>query len=120
MPEGNKIEFPCINDGCGQILSFSVVDPICSNRIVCPSCRKNYEFDGSLMAKFGKFDKLVRAVREAEDILGDINIGIDVEGHSVQMPYRILLTRMNTFLSLRIGDREVKFRLRVEPLKRDS
>ena len=120
MPEGNEIEFPCVNDECDQILSFSAVDPVCDKRIVCPSCGKKYEFDGALMAKLAKFDNLVRAIREAEDILGEINIGIDVEGHSVQVPYRLLLTRMNTLLTLDIGGREVKFRFRVEPLKSGS
>ena len=120
MSNGNEIEFPCVNDGCGQILSFSAVDPICDKVIVCPSCKKNYEFDESLMAKLRKFDNLIRSVREAEDILGDINVGIDVEGHSVEVPYRLLLTRMNSFLTLKIGGREVKFRFRVEPLNRDS
>jgi hypothetical protein len=120
MPEGNDIEFPCVGTECGHILSFSAVDPVSERVIVCPSCKKKYEFDASLMAKFEKFDRLVRAVREAEGILGDVNIGIDVEGHSVKVPYRLLLTRMNTYLTLKIGDRDVKFRFRVEPLKSDS
>ena len=120
MPAGNEIEFPCVGDGCGHILSFSAVDPVSERVIICPSCKKKYEFDPTLMAKLNRFDNLVRAVREAEDILGDINIGIDVEGHSVQVPYRLLLTRMNTYLTLKIGGRDVKFRFRVEPLKTDS
>ncbi len=112
----STIEFRCVNKQCSEILSFPLLEVELETRVRCPACAREYVFDGALREKFGKFARLVEAVRGAEDILGETNVGLDIQGHSVQVPYRILLTRMNTFLTLDIGGARFNFRLRVEPL----
>lgn len=116
MKQDSTIEFRCVNEKCKEIISFSLLAAGDSATVRCADCGKEYVFDDSLRAKFQKFARLVAAVKDAEDILGQTNVGLDVMGHSVQVPYRILLTRMNTFLTLDIGGTKFHFRLRVEPL----
>ena len=116
VKQDNTIEFRCVNEKCKEILSFSILAVGDSTTVRCAGCGKEYAFDGALRDKFQKFARLVAAVRDAEDILGQTNVGLDIMGHSVQVPYRILLTRMNTSLTLDIGGMKFNFRLRVEPL----
>lgn len=114
--QDSTIEFRCVNDKCKEILSFSILAVDDGALVRCAGCGKEYTFNDALRDKFQKFARLVAAVRDAEDILGQTNVGLDIMGHSVQVPYRILLTRMNTFLTLDIGGTKFNFRLRVEPL----
>ena len=116
MSKDGIIEFKCVHDSCKEILTFLIVDIGDGAKISCPSCRKEYRFGKELLEKFKKFAQLVEAVRNAEDILGQTNVGLDIQGHSVQVPYRILLTRLNTFLALDIGGTKINFRFRFEPL----
>jgi hypothetical protein len=116
VKKDSTIEFRCVNEQCREVPSFPLLSVEHETRVRCPGCGREYVFDGSLREKFGKFARLVDAVRGAEDILGETNVGLDIQGHSVQVPYRILLTRMNTFLTLDIGGTKFNFRLRVEPL----
>jgi hypothetical protein len=113
----STIEFRCVNDQCKEVLSFPLLEVDDATRVRCAGCGREYAFNEELRGKFKKFAKLVRAVRDAEEILGQTNVGLDIQGHSVQVPYRILLTRMNTFLTLDIGGTKFNFRLRIEPLK---
>lgn len=106
-----------MNDQCKQVLSFPVLAVDEHRQLRCAGCGREYLFNKELRAKFGKFARLVEAVRDAEDILGETNVGLDVQGHSVQVPYRILLTRMNTLLTLDIGGSTFHFRMRIEPLE---
>lgn len=116
MKRDSMVEFKCVNDQCKEIISFPLLTVDENTKIRCGSCGRDYIFNKDLCGKFRKFARLVGAVRDAEDILGETNVGLDIMGHSVQVPYRILLTRMNTFLTLDIGGTKSHFRLRVEPL----
>ncbi len=116
MKKDSTIEFHCVNGECRQLLSFPFLSAGDETKVRCPACGREYVFDAALCGKFRKFARLVEAVRDAEEILGDTRVGLDIQGHSVQVPYRILLTRMNTFLTLDIGGARFNFRLRVEPL----
>jgi len=113
----STIEFRCVNDQCKQVLSFTMLDADEQPLLRCAGCGREYVFNEGLRAKFKKFARLVDAVRDAEEILGDTNVGLDIQGHSVQVPYRLLLTRMNTLLTLDIGGAKFNFRVRVEPLE---
>lgn len=115
--KGGDIEFQCVKDNCKAMIAFSVQEIERSKRIRCSSCLNEYAFNEELISKIQKFENLITAVKHAEDILGGTNVSIDVGGHSVKVPYRLLLTRLNTSLTLRIGSEELSFHFRVEPLK---
>ena len=116
MKSDSTIEFMCVKDDCKEILSFSILEVDEQTRVRCSGCGREYAFNGELLRKFRKFSKLIEAVRDAEEILGRTNVGLDIQGHSVRIPYRILLTRLNTFLTLEISGKKCNFRLRIEPL----
>lgn len=115
-----KIEFTCIEKDCGQAIVFKLSDIEKNLKVVCPHCSKVYKFNKDFVEKLKKFDMLVCAVRDAREILSDTNIAINFKNDQVCIPYRLLLTRMNTLLTLKIGEHKVVFRFRVEPLLEDA
>ena len=112
----NNIEFKCINDGCEEFLCLSLKDIENNPTVTCCGCKKSYNFNEEFLNKMIKFEKLVLAVREAEDILGSTNVAISIKGHQIKVPYRLLLTRLNTLITLNLGGKEISFRFRIEPL----
>jgi hypothetical protein len=111
------VEFKCIQNGCKGAIRFSILDVGKKIAVQCPSCQNNYTFNKDLTEKIKKFIELILAVRSAEDILGNTHVAIDVGEKSVQVPYRLLLTRLNTLLTLKIGSNEIIFKFRIEPLR---
>ncbi|EKD27656.1 MAG: hypothetical protein ACD_79C00644G0002 [uncultured bacterium] len=111
-----KIEFKCINSKCDSTISFTITDIENNDTLVCSSCSKSYAFHHEFVDKMRRFSKLIDAVQDAKDILGDTNVAIDVKGQEVKIPYRLLLTRMNTLITLKMEDGEISFKFRVEPL----
>ena len=87
---------------------------------VCPECHRTYALDNVLRDKLGRMLELVAAIRNAEDILGDSNVAVNVAGGEVRIPYALLLTRLNTLITLNIGDRKVDFHLWIEPSSPDT
>jgi len=114
---GNNLEFRCIKDGCGELVKFSVFDISRNHSIRCAACGKEYVLGEELTGKLDKFERLCRAVNEAEDILSDTNVGINVYSHQVRIPFRLLLTRLNTQLNLTVGGKDIQIQFRVNPSK---
>lgn len=112
----NNIEFKCISGTCDEFLCLSLRDIENNPTVTCTGCGKSYTFNEEFINKMKKFEKLVLAVREAEDILGSTNVAISIKGHQIKVPYRLLLTRLNTLITLNIGNKEISFRFRIEPL----
>lgn len=111
-----QIDFHCLNPECGAAVRFSlsaVEDP--KFQAVCPDCMATYEFDDGLRDKLARMLKLVLAIRGAEDILGDCNVAIATKDEEIRIPYALLLTRLNTIVTLELGGRSVDFHLWVEP-----
>lgn len=117
MEKTANIEFKCIQDECEGLIRFSILDVGGKIAVQCPNCHNDYTFNKDLTEKIKKFVELILTVRSSESILGNTHVAIDVDGHSVQVPYRLLLTRLNTLLTLKIGSQEIIFKFRVEPLK---
>jgi len=118
--EKPAIEFKCVQEECDGLLSFSILDVGKKVAVRCPVCQNDYTFNKDLMEKIKKFVELILSVRAAEDILGNTSVAINVGEKSVQVPYRLLLTRLNTLLTLKIGTNEIIFKFRVEPLKSEA
>jgi hypothetical protein len=113
--DANHIELQCV--ACDSTLSFSLLALEPDARLTCASCGKQYVFNEALLDKIKRFERLLHAVYEARDILGDANVGIAFKDEEVRVPYRLLLTRLNTMLTLSVNGNDTVFRFRVEPLQ---
>ena len=110
------IGFKCSSCDCGGFVNFTLADVSEKGfQAVCPECYRPYELDEELCSKLGRMLKLVTVIRESEDLLGDAVISVNVAGGSVQIPYAMMLTRLNTVITLDLGDSKTDFHLRVEP-----
>ena len=112
--DANNIELQCV--ACSNAICFSILDIGADARLDCRHCGKQYVFNEDLLAKIRRFEQLLQAVYNARDVLGAANVGIAFRDEEVKVPYRLLLTRLNTMLTLNIGGKETTFRFRVEPL----
>ena len=111
-----EVDFECFNDGCSGAISFNLSTALDDDfQGICQGCHKSYVFDANLKEKLTKLSDLIIAVRKAEDILGDCNVAVTVPGQTVKIPYSLLLTRLNTMITLKVGNRDVDFHFRVEP-----
>lgn len=120
MKDYKHIEFTCLEEKCGKSVLFKVQEIERAPSVQCPNCRKEYNFNGNFIGKLKKFDNLISAVRDAKEILGDTNVAVNFKNHDIRIPYRLLLTRMNTLFTLNIADKKVEFKFRVEPLKEEE
>ena len=108
-----QIDFPCFEESCGGVVKFDLGDVLQGDfEAVCPKCGRKYPLDAALRDKLARMLKLVLALRDAEDILGDTNVSVNVAGGAVKIPYALLL---NTLFTLDYGDRKVDFHLWVAP-----
>ena len=116
-----QVDFLCVEPGCSGIVKFNLVDVAQEGfQTLCPKCHKPYEFELELREKLGRLLKLIVAVREAESILGDCNVSVTVPGGETKIPYAMLLTRLNTMISLNLGGKKVDFHLWIEPSSPDT
>ncbi len=111
------VDFDCVEEDCVKTIQFDLLKlQDAKGQIACPNCRRLYQFDKDFLRKLEKLRKLVLAVRDAEDILGNCNVSVTTPTGEVKIPYRLLLTRLNTNVTLDIGNRTIDFNFRVEPL----
>ena len=111
-----QIDFQCLDTDCDGIVKFNLADVAGRDfQAVCPKCHRTYVLDRELKEKLARMLKLVLAIREAEDILGDSNVSVNVAGGEVKIPYALLLTRLNTLITLDFGGSKVDFHLWIEP-----
>ena len=111
-----QLDFKCLSDGCDGIVKFDlnqVADP--DFQAVCPVCHRAFALDETLRDKLIRMMKLIASIRDCEDILGDSVVAVKVAGGEVKVPYALLLTRLNTMISLEFGDKKTDFHLWVEP-----
>ncbi|OGV55983.1 MAG: hypothetical protein A2017_07915 [Lentisphaerae bacterium GWF2_44_16] len=116
-----QVDFKCMSEKCDGIIKFNLMDVSKENlQVICPKCHSSYDFDEELRGNMNKLKKLILAVREAEHILGDCNVSVNVPGGEVKVPYALLLTRLNTMITLEVGGKKVDFHLWVEPSSPDT
>lgn len=119
MQKGHVLQFNC--QECGEGVRFSVFEleknPLC----VCNKCGLSYDFnDPVLTRQIQKFEALCRQIRESEEILSNTSIGIYVGDKELKIPYKLLLSRMNSTLDLTIGGRPLTIIFRIEPVQETS
>lgn len=116
-----QIDFRCLNGDCSGVVKFNLAEVAKADfQAVCPECHQTYSLDKALRDKLARMLKLIVAIRDAEDILGDSNVSVNVANGEVRIPYALLLTRLNTLITLKLGDRQVDFHLWVEPSSPDT
>jgi DNA-directed RNA polymerase subunit RPC12/RpoP len=115
MQRGHTLEFNC--QKCSKPVPFSIFQLEENPEILCDHCRKRYLFeDGALKRQLQKFEALCRQIRDSEEILSQTAVGIDVNGHQVKIPFKLLLTRLSSCLNLSIGGQSLMIHFRFEPM----
>ncbi len=116
-----QIDFHCFIDDCHGVVKFNLAD-IGSREFqaVCPVCHRAYALETGLRDKLRRMLELINALRSSEDILGDSVVSVNVAGGEVRIPYALLLTRLNTLITLELGGKKVDFHLWVEPSSPDT
>ncbi len=112
-----QLDFVCVETDCGGVVKFNLAeisDP--DFQVVCPKCHRAYAFDEALRGKLEKMVTLMTAIRDSQDILGDSAVSVNVAGGEVRVPYALLLTRLNTVITLDFGGKKVDFCFRAEPM----
>lgn len=116
-----EVDFECFEDDCNGLIKFNLKDALADDfQAICQQCHRSYAVDEGLKEKLHKLCELIIAVRKAEDILGDCNVAVTVPGKTVKIPYALLLTRLNTMITLQVGGKDVDFHFRVEPASPDT
>lgn len=115
MQKGHQLQFSCTS--CQQPIHFSIFSLDRSHHsLECAHCGKRYLFDDeTLRRQLGKFEALCRQIVESEEILGETCVGVDIGEHRVKIPYKLLLTRLNSSIDLVIGDQPISITFRLEP-----
>ncbi len=107
--------FTCID--CKHDVEFSLIEienP--SEDIICSKCNKHYRFgDENIKRQINKFVDLCRQLRESEEILGKSSVAVTIGSQEVKIPFKILLTRLNTSLDLKINAVPLSITFRIEP-----
>ena len=116
------IDYTCMDEECDACIQFNLMQLKENGGLLkCPECHRQYEFaDDLFLEKLEKLRRLLLAVKDAEDILGDVNVGVTTLNGEVKIPYRLLLTRLNTMITIDVGGQQVDFHFRVEPLDNGS
>ncbi|MEI6531724.1 MAG: hypothetical protein WCN87_02770 [Chlamydiota bacterium] len=111
MQKAPHLAFSCLK--CREPVSFCIWNeaPVC-----CDHCQKNYRFSDEITGKLKKFEALCRQIHASEEILGDTAVAIDVGSKQVRVPFRLLLTRLGSVLTLEMGEQKLEITFRTEPL----
>lgn len=114
MQKGHLLQFCC--QSCQNPIQFSVFDLEKSEGISCSECGLIYDFsDETLRRQLRKFENLCRQIQLSEEILSNTSVGIYLGDREVKIPYKLLLTRLNSTLDLMVGDRPLTITFRIEP-----
>ncbi|MBE6392117.1 MAG: hypothetical protein E7042_07990 [Lentisphaerae bacterium] len=111
-----RLDFCCQTENCSGVVKFNlsdVADP--DFQAICPVCHRAYALDDSMRGKLQRMMELIIAIRNSEDILGDSVVSVNVAGGEVRIPYALLLSRLNTIITLEINGNKTDFHLWVEP-----
>ncbi len=115
MTNQGAFELDCID--CKKSVVFSIMELDKTPHIVtCVHCGKKYALgEETLKRQLKKFAALCQQIQDSQEILGDANVAVDVDGKTVQVPFKLLLTRLKSVLNLQIGERRLSIAFRVEP-----
>jgi len=114
MQKGHFLQFSC--QCCQTPIQFSVFKLEKEESVKCSECDLAYDFnDEVLIRQLRKFENLCREIQLSEEILSNTSVGIHLGDREVKIPYKLLLTRLNSTLDLLVGDRPLTITFRIEP-----
>lgn len=115
MQKGHLLQFKC--QKCTHLVNFSIFELENGHEhVVCEECGLIYDFsDESLRRQLSKFEKLCLQIQQSEEILSNSSIGIYLGDREIKIPYKILLSRLNSTLDLKMGEHTLKIVFRIEP-----
>lgn len=114
MQKGHLLQFCC--QSCQNSIQFSVFDLEKNENVCCSECGLLYDFtDEGLRRQLRKFENLCRQIQLSEEILSNTSVGIYLGDREIKIPYKLLLTRLNSTLDLMVGDRPLTITFRIEP-----
>jgi len=102
---------------CKAPVVFSILDLENPSHIVtCKECQKKYALgEETLKRQLQKFAALCLQIQDSQEILGDANVAVDVGSQTVQIPFKLLLTRLKSVLNLKVGNTTLSITFRVQP-----
>jgi hypothetical protein len=110
------VNFKCVEDDCEEIIKFNIMGLKKTKGLLsCPHCHRQYQFNTQFIEKLDKLRNILFAIHHGEEILGDSNVAVTTPAGEVKVPYRLLLTRLNSILTLEIENHKVDFSFRIEP-----
>lgn len=115
MQKGHELQFPC--QKCQSDVLFSIFElKGKKGKIACPHCTLTYDFsDETLQRQLNKFAALCRQIQDSEEILSNTSIGVSIGEKEVKIPFKILLSRLNSKLDLMMGNNPLSIIFRIEP-----
>ena len=115
MQKGHVLQFCC--QSCQHLVQFSVFEIEKNKTVQCSECSLLYDFnDETLIRHLQKFENLCRQIQSSEEILSNTSIGIYLGDREIKIPYKLLLTRLNSTLDLMVGNRLLTITFRIEPI----
>lgn len=115
MQKGHYLEFQCHT--CNEPIRFSIFALDQNSEIHCKSCTATYLLDDDVLKnQLKKFDALCCQIHDSQEILSTASIGVDVGLSQVKIPFKLLLTRLSSYLDLKIGGKPCTFSFRFEPV----
>lgn len=115
MTARGSFQLDCI--GCKHPVVFSMTLLDAPDHLVsCSECGKKYGFhEDSLKRQLKKFASLCAQIKESEEILGSSAISVEVGNNQVQIPFKLLLTRLKSTLDLSVQGKKMVITFRAEP-----
>ncbi len=114
MQKGHLLQFNC--QCCQNPVTFSIFDIEKERKIKCAECKTVFDFsDEKLSRQLILFDKLCRQIQQSEEILSNTSVGIYIGDREIKIPYKILLTRLNSTLDLMMDSKPMTITFRIEP-----
>ena len=116
-PMRAMVDFACLDEDCKAAVAFNIMElKDKEGRVLCPQCHREYRFEPEFLSKLERLRRLILTVQESADILGEVNVAVTTPAGEVKVPYWLLLTRLNTLITLEVAGRKVDFNFRIEPL----
>lgn len=116
MENPYSLEFNCQKCNSPLRITPEMLDN-CNCLITCEQCQKKYHLeDETLRRQLQLFYELCRQIRESKEILGNTSVGVNLGDRHVEIPFKLLLTRLTTHLTIKIGDQPLHITFRVEPI----